>query len=601
MKSVISYFRRMTNKLAFKIPLVYFLITVLTVSVSLTLLSRIASESAQKKVNEASFQTINSIQSNVNFMIENVDNYSKIVLSDSNLQNLLRQGNIYSNLPLQSKVSHYMYDLIQAEPFIESIYIFDNSGDLFSTGQSTPLTFKKTDVKEAAWYKDALSRKGKYILRLNGSNEFSGNKNGNFVSLIRLIRDVNNVKQLGVMVINIPENALLQFNSNAKDENPPQVLILDENNHIISPSSSTSESINLFRQMLAQNEGGIRESLKKPGPDYIPLNNGPHKYIASYLTDPETGWKYINIISADISDTQNKSLLFLSFVLLLVNGIVFFVSSFFISRNTITPIHQLLQSMKHVNQGEFCEVKTHPKSDEFERLFNGYNIMIRQIHQLVDKIIQEQKTIRKAELNALQAQIKPHFLYNTLDSIASLALAGDSEQVCYLVESLGSYYRTSVSKGQEVITIREEIGMVRSYLNIQRVRYPDLFQTIYDVEDSCLDYPILKLVLQPLVENSLYHGIREKGTSGIITISAHELEDSILLSVADNGVGMSEDKIEAILKQERSGQVKSFGLWGTMERIRIFYGRNDCFKIESTPGKGTKITLTIPKGENDDG
>lgn len=587
----------MTGKLAFKIPLVYFIITVLTVSVSLTVLSRISSDSAQIKVNEASIQTITSIQSNVNFMIENVDNYSKIVLSDSNLQNLLRQGDIYSNLQLQSKVSHYMYDLIQAEPVIESIYIFDNSGDLFSTGQSVPLTFKKTNVKEASWYKDVLSQKGKYILRLNGSNEFSGNKKGNFVSLIRLIRDVNNIKQLGVMVVNIPENAFLQSNSSVKDENPPQVLILDENNHIISPSATNSKSISLFQQMLAQNENGIRQDLEKFGSNCIPLNNGSQKYVVSYLTDPNTGWKYVNIIPADIADTQNISLVFLAFVLLLVNGIVFFVSSFFISKNTITPILQLLQSMKHVDQGEFCEVKAQPKSDEFERLFDGYNIMIRQIHQLVDKIIQEQKTIRKAELNALQAQIKPHFLYNTLDSIASLALSGDGEQVCYLVESLGSYYRASVSKGQEVITIREEIGMVRNYLNIQQIRYPDLFQTIYDVEDCCLDYPILKLVLQPLVENSLYHGIREKRTSGIIIISAHELDDDIILSVTDNGVGISKDDIEAILKQERSGQVKSFGLWGTMERIRIFYGQNDCFKIESEPGKGTRITLTIPKGE----
>lgn len=597
MKGIRHIFSQMTNKLTFKIPMVYFIITVLTVTMSSTVLSKISANSAQKKVNEASVQTITSIQTNVNFMIENVDNYSKMVFSDSNLQNLLRQGNVYSNLRMQSKVSYYLYNLIQAEPVIESICIFDNSGNLFSVGQQTSPSFVKANVKDALWYKDALSQNGKYILRLNGSGAFSNNKKGNFVSLIRIIRDMNNVKSLGVMVINIPESAFLQAYSNVTDENSLQVVILDENNQTIVPNRAENRSVKLFKQALADNTNDIKQKLSKNDSNYITLDSGLQKYIISYLSDEQHNWKYISIMPTNIANTQNKSLVFLSFLLLLVNGIVFFVSSFFVSRNTITPIHQLLQSMKNANQGKFCEVKVQPKSSEFERLFDGYNIMIRQINQLLEKIIQEQKTIRKAELNTLQAQIKPHFLYNTLDSISSLALSGESEQVCYLVESLGNYYRVSVSKGKEIISVREEIDMVRNYLNIQKVRYPDLFEVIYDVEESCLSYPIMKLVLQPLVENSLYHGIRAKETSGKITIAAQEFEDEIRLSVADDGVGMSNDEIEAILKQEQNSQSKSFGLWGTMERIRIFYGNENCFKIESKPEKGTKITLSIPKGE----
>ncbi|HBF36465.1 MAG TPA: sensor histidine kinase, partial [Firmicutes bacterium] len=180
-----------------------------------------------------------------------------------------------------------------------------------------------------------------------------------------------------------------------------------------------------------------------------------------------------------------------------IDGIIFFVSSFLISRNIINPVHQILQSMKSVDYGEFYEIGTPANSYEFGQLYNGYNKMIRQINQLFAKIIQEQKIIRKSELNMLQAQIKPHFLYNTLDSISSLALSGCNEEVCFLVESLGNYYRNSISKGKEVITVGQEIDIVRNYLKIQKVRYPELFEAQYQVDESCLTYPILKLILQP--------------------------------------------------------------------------------------------------------
>lgn len=439
-------------------------------------------------------------------------------------------------------------------------------------------------------------KKGKYILRLNGSGAFSS-QNGNFVSFIRQLRDVNTMSSLGIMVINIPESAFLQAYSNVVNDNSMQVVILDENNKTIVPSTADIPSILSFKHILLNNGHGIQQKISQGGSGCMVLDLDSQKYIISYLSDEEQGWKYISLMPYGTAGMENKSFVLLAFLLLLINGVVFFVSSVFISENTITPIRQLLQSMKNVNEGRFIEVKVQPQNYEFGQLFNGYNAMIRQIHKLLDKIIEEQKTIRKAELNTLQAQIKPHFLYNTLDSISSLALSGESEKVCGLVESLGNYYRISVSKGRDIISIGEEIEMVRNYLSIQKVRYQDLFEAEYEIEDSCLKYPILKLVLQPLVENALYHGIRRKGTSGIIKIAVRDSGETVCLCVADNGIGMSREEIGRILNQEKSSRSKSFGLWGTMERIRIFYGSQDCVQLESEPGKGTRITIIIPKGE----
>lgn len=182
-----------SKKLAFKIPFAYFLVILLTVGFSYWVLNQISTNSAQKKINEASLQTITSIQTNVDLMIENVNNYSKMIFSDNNLQNLLRQGDVYSNLQTQSKVSSYLYNLMQAVPIIDSVNIFDNSGHKFAVGTQELPTFLEAHIEDASWYEQVVRNKGKYILRLNGSGAFSvGDSDENFVSFIRLIRDIDN-------------------------------------------------------------------------------------------------------------------------------------------------------------------------------------------------------------------------------------------------------------------------------------------------------------------------------------------------------------------------------------------------------------------------
>lgn len=169
-----EYIQRKPKTLAFKIPFAYFIIILLTVAFSALVLSRISENDTQRKINEASLQTITSIETNVNLMIENVNNYSKMIFSDPNLQNLLRQGNVYSNLQTQSKVSAYLTNLMQAVPIIDSVYIYDNSGHRFSVGTQEWPTFMEANVKEAPWYEQALKHNGRYLLRLNGGNNDSG-------------------------------------------------------------------------------------------------------------------------------------------------------------------------------------------------------------------------------------------------------------------------------------------------------------------------------------------------------------------------------------------------------------------------------------------
>ncbi|WP_339285006.1 sensor histidine kinase [Paenibacillus sp. FSL R5-0486] len=635
-----AFIQRKPKTLAFKIPFAYFVIILLTVAFSALVLNRISENDAQRKINEASLQTITSIETNVNLMIENVNNYSKMIFSDPNLQNLLRQGNVYSNLQTQSKVSAYLTNLMQAVPIIDSVYIYDNSGHRFSVGTQEWPTFMEANVKEAPWYEQALKHNGRYLLRLNGGNNDSGvsatgeNDGQEVVSFIRLIRDLDDTSPLGFLVMNIKGKSIAQAYANLSAPDSFQVAILDEHQRVIATNATdgkkavpavSGESISVasgqegMHEMLEANQAKLKQTFQEQSSGFITLQSGGQEYAVTYRSSGDDQWKFISMSPYQATDTRNKSMVMLALILLAVNGTVFFVSSFIISRSVIKPIHKLLRSMQKAPSGNFRKVTVELNSYEFAQLYGGYNQMIEQIEQMLKRIIQEQQTIRRAELNTLQAQIKPHFLYNTLDSITSLAMSGMNEKVCELLEALGSYYRLSVSKGRELITLHEEVEIVRNYLTIQQVRYPGVFEVQYDIDSGCERVMIPKLVLQPLVENSLYHGIRPKGSPGTIRIQARRSKEGVLLTITDDGVGMSEEEVKQIQRTEmnRSNRSNSsnpsntsnptynakhnpsFGLWGTMERLRIFYDREDGLKLQSEVGKGTTIIITIPKGADE--
>ena len=212
-----------------------------------------------------------------------------------------------------------------------------------------------------------------------------------------------------------------------------------------------------------------------------------------------------------------------------------------------------------------------------------------------------QKQKRKAELRALQAQINPHFLYNTLNAITWQAADQGAEEISILSNSLGKFFRISLSKGAEIITLREEIEHVSSYLDIQRIRYHSKLNYKIDVGVQWLDLRVIKLILQPLAENSIYHGIKEKQGSGLIRIYEEPCEEEnekiLRLIVWDNGAGIPKDKLNVLnetLKKGETDRLEGYGIYNVNERIRLFYGENYGLQFESVEGQWTKAMLTLP-------
>jgi two-component system sensor histidine kinase YesM len=254
------------------------------------------------------------------------------------------------------------------------------------------------------------------------------------------------------------------------------------------------------------------------------------------------------------------------------------------------PIHQVVTTMERAKEGHLTPVTMKSGNREIASLKEGYNVMVDEINVLFDRVVDEQEQIRKSELSLLHSQIKPHFLYNTFDAISSLALMNKNKEVYEAILALGSLYRTNLSKGNEVISIGEEIGAVENYIKILKIRYDDIFAADIEVDARVRDMLIPKLTLQPIVENALYHGIKPKGEKGSIRIKAALEGANVVICIADDGVGMSREKVDKIM----AGDSQSFGVRGTIERLRIFYMRTDVMRIETEVGKGTVVTITIP-------
>ena len=276
------------------------------------------------------------------------------------------------------------------------------------------------------------------------------------------------------------------------------------------------------------------------------------------------------------------------------------VAAWRLSRSIYTPIKKLYDVTTTITKNDLQALVTHDNVDEITELGMSFNIMIGKIKELLDSKIKEQENLKKAELRALQAQINPHFLYNTLDTIIWMAEAKKTDQVIEIVSALSSFFRISLSKGMDWITIGEEVERTRSYLTIQKMRYRDIMDFEIEVEDEVSNFTVLKLILQPLVENALYHGIKNKRQGGIIIVRAkRKSENEVLLEVDDNGIGFTPEKLARLQAEleDDSGEIKlesGFGIGNVNQRVRLYYGKQYGLSIRSEYYTGTCVTLVIP-------
>lgn len=330
--------------------------------------------------------------------------------------------------------------------------------------------------------------------------------------------------------------------------------------------------------------------------------------ITSLLSDILQEYIIAEIESAE---SANKNIRRASATLFLIQVLISLftvVIAMWTSSNLVKTIRRPIKDLEYLSYkiaGGDLSVRTEePRVIEFEHLAVNMNRMAEQIKSLIEQNVEEQKNLQKAEMKTLQAQITPHFLYNTFDTIIWLAEEDETEEVIEVTKAFSSFFRISLSRGHEWITLSQEIEHVTSYLKIQRVRYRNILEYEINCDDGIGETPILKLLLQPLVENAIYHGIKNKRGRGKIIVRAEKInsagkKEQIRLSVKDNGIGFKPERLEEVIQEIRSRKksedLKSvYGLYNVSKRLELYYGSNVRLNIQSEYGSGTEVWFEIP-------
>lgn len=448
--------------------------------------------------------------------------------------------------------------------------------------------FKKSWYKEAIRFPDQTIVTNSYV-----QNIFKG-KYSWVVSLYRSINSSKDGRSLGVLLVDLKFNRIKQLCQSLASGEKGYNFILDSyGNYVFHPSQQLVYS-DIRTEPLSQILGLIGN------PEQSTLFTNQRYYMAQSST--QTGWQVINV--SDESDMLSDWR-YVQTTFTLIGLILFIVVGITTNRITIgitRPVKQLLRVMNTVETGDFKLVGQLKASDEIKELAREYDIMVGRIRELMAANEKEHELKRKSDLKALQAQINPHFLYNTLDSIIWMAEMDQSEEVVEMTSALSKLFRISISKGHELIPIRDELAHVQSYLTIQKMRYKDKFNYLIDVDPSLYDYSTLKITLQPIVENAIYHGIKNIDTQGMIRIIGWETNNTIFLEVMDNGKGMNKTKLDELVKcietplnENDYSNRHGMGFRNIHERIRIYFGTEYGLRCSSELNKGTSVVVSFPK------
>lgn len=407
------------------------------------------------------------------------------------------------------------------------------------------------------------------------------------IALCRNILSFDTGERLGVLIWHIDAD---RINTLMNDATLPggYVLAIDPEGYVINRDGDFTEQdtvSQLMQQRLSSSQGCFEVTL-----------NSVH-YMVSYSTSRVTGWHLVNLIP----EVQLKQDLFSYQTMLaaLTAGLMLLVAAgaFAMAHWLFKPIGKLTWAIDHVDYEHFCLPDMQLSGGgEIGKLTNAFQDMLSRIQTLVRQRDQEHDALKRAELQALQSQINPHFLYNTLDSAAWIAKGAGISEIADLMVALARFYRISLSDGLSEIPIEREIEHVKTYLYIEAIRYGDKFSVEYDLDERANGFSIIKIVIQPLVENALRHGIRGKAGKGRIRLTTRLEENQVLLMVEDDGVGIEPERVERLLSAPASSHDAryGYGLANVNDRLVMRYGAEHGLHIESQPGQGTRIWMRIP-------
>lgn len=459
---------------------------------------------------------------------------------------------------------------------------------LSSNPSNNTANYSELNLEGIDWYNDINSKTGaNFMPQLVDHFEPPITKKGDMFAIAKKIQSNYTYKSEGFVLISIDKSYFTSILQNTTYTSIDLLLITNKNGEMIYDSNKELMKENgITRDMLIKIIMGSEKAFK---------SETGRKFIVAMNTSEKTGWNIISFSEENAVDKNLNNVKIIIIVLTSGSLVLLLIFSYLISLQFTKPVKRLIKLMGKAETEGYRIKSDINRNDEIGDLSRDFNAMMR-------KVLENQVLRREAEIDMLQQQINPHFLYNTLESIMSLAVIHGTYDIYTMIERLSNMFRYSISHEEnKIVSLKNELQHVENYIAILKVRYEDRFNIFYDIDEEILEYKCLKFILQPIIENAIYHGFAMTTENGLITIRGRLEEGVISLSINDNGIGMEhsvleqlEDYINDTNKEFAFKRTNSVGLRNIQERIQLFFGDQYGMKIYSEKGKGTKVLLMIP-------
>lgn len=591
------------NKIFYGIILIVFIIITISSTISYIYLHYVYENEAMN----TAVRLVNNI--NTGFQ-ENLDQIDRIIMSI-----YADTGGTASNISMEDVLSTMDYsglrdeytalratkDFFQRLIFLRkdfnSIYIYVSKNKTFSYGVNGNNKLDYNPIEEK-WFTETVIANGKTVISVPHI-PYQLNYDKEVISFSRLLKSVSKVGKEPdtVILIDLKLDSINNIVDKVNLGKTTGVLFLDNTGKIIYDRNTQYVQKNLDKDI-------INRVLK----DYdgkFTARISDKKFLVAFNTSEVTGWKLLTLTPYSEVAKDNKKLVLFSLLLMLLALVITTFISYGFSRTVVKPIKRLQKGMSKVKEGNFDIQLENPSNDELGQLVLSFNSMIFTIKTLIVEKYEERIARNNAEFKYLQAQINPHFIYNTLQTISSMAVVKKVPEISSVSKGLAKILRYSVNTKSRIITIREELENLICYLDIQKLRFKDFLNYEINIEDEVYAFGIIKLVLQPIVENAITHGIEPKGENGLVKITAKCIEGYIDITISDNGTGMTQNEVEQLMSDINSMDEKetkisplrdnnNIGLRNINSRIKLIYGQDYGLGVESLKGEWTSITVKIP-------
>ncbi|WP_127495385.1 cache domain-containing sensor histidine kinase [Paenibacillus glycanilyticus] len=556
---------------------------------------QLSASSVRETAQDYTAELIRQVNANIQTYITSMENISMLALSNEDVRELVSEegnnGTSSEELAREQRISASFHSIMASRKDIASINVIGYNGRFVSDREHVELN-PSIRLAEQPWYTSAQEASGRIVVSSSHVQHMFKDEYDWVVSLSRELWSKDQTEPRGVLLVDLNFSVINDTLNNIDLSKRGYVFIVDESGNIVYHpqqqliySNLKSEKID---QVLAKGSGSFTTEEGKTSRIYT-------------IQDTGFGWKIVGVsyVNELIGNKREMQLSMVAAgVFCLIVGLLLAV---FISRNLSRPIKQLQEHMKKVEKGIFNIRVPIGNPREIASLARTFNLMVVKIEELMSQVVREQEIKRKSELTALQAQINPHFLYNTLDSIIWMAEGKKTDEVVLMTSALARLFRSSISRGQELVPIRTEIEHVANYLTIQKIRYKDKLDFHIDVDPDIYGYRTLKVLLQPLLENAIYHGIKNRIGTGTIQVTGGKRDGYIWLEVSDNGVGMEAEALRTILEPRRNDrESKGVGVVNVHERIQLYFGKDYGLTYRSVPDEGTTVTVRIAAIEGDE-